>query len=671
MERGDLNRLRDLVFAADNTACFIERERILGKAESEMADYTAPDKHALILARVLQEVSTPVLDCDYFGGRVVEALPDEGMKAPNLLLMSKGHMNPDYETILKIGLFGVLERIQKNAAAKGTTEALQFAQNAEIVVSAVKDFTDRYAKEAERCGKAEMAQALSVVPCGPAYDFYSALQSIWIIHMIASCYVGSRDYAFHLFDQYMLPYYEQALSEGKSEADLTELLAGFFMKCNEICGRGAHNYKQKPVRSQSSKQYINIGGEHPNAFSHVILNAAAKNCMAQPQITVRFKPEADAAFTDHVFEAMAVLKEKLHVFNHDLILNFLLKKGVPEQVAKRFCFSACCCFDLDYYTYRREFFAPTVQTLIKLLHEKEYGDVDALLADFTQAMQKALQTYADEQQYGVLSMRPMFVFDNLLLPAAWELCEAPCDGNSPYSVLLLFCPGIATLGDSLMALDKLVFTEKRYTYAEFIKILDDNYVGNEPLRAEILAMDRFGNDTESDAYAARAGNAFLDAVDRLDLKENFLAVPGFYSLERDNVWREEIAATPDGRLAGTPFSENQSPTYGADKSGITALLNSLAKLPFARTATGGLNLSFAHNVSPETLKALILSYFEMGGLHAAIGIVDKDTLRDAMKFPEKYKTLTVRMYGFSEYFISLPEWQQLAIINRTAYEGSI
>lgn len=664
---GNLKQLRELVFAADNSACFIERERILGRLATEWADRDAPDKHARILATLLAEVSTPVLDCDYFGGRVIEALPDEGMKAPNLLLMSKGHMNPDYENILKVGLYGVLERIQKSAAEKGTPEALQFAKNAETVVNAVKDYTHRYAKEAERCGKTEMAKALSVVPCGPAYDFYSALQSIWIIHMIASCYVGSRDYAFHLFDQYMLPYYEQALRDGKTEAELTELLAGFFMKTNEICGRGAHNYKQKPVRSQSSKQYVNIGGEHPNAFSHVVLNAALMNNMAQPQITVRFRPQADEAFSDHVFAAMSVLKEKLHVFHYDLIYQFLLNKGVPEQIAKRFCFSACCCFDLDYYTYRREFFAPTVQTLIRLLHEKEYDSVDALLLDFSHSIQKDLQGYADEQQYGVPSMRPMFVFDNLLLPAAADLCEAPCDGNSPYSVLLLFCPGIATLGDSLMALDRLVFTEKRYTYAEFIKILDDNYAGNEALRAEILAMDRFGNDTASDTYATRAGNAFLDAVDRLSLKENFLAVPGFYSLERDNVWSAEIAATPDGRLAGTPFSENQSPTYGADKSGITALLKSLAKLPFARTATGGLNLTFAADVAPETLKALILSYFKMGGLHVSIGVVNKDTLRDAMVHPEQYKTLTVRMYGFSEYFVSLPEWQQIAIINRTAY----
>lgn len=145
--------------------------------------------------------------------------------------------------------------------------------------------------------------------------------------------------------------------------------------------------------------------------------------------------------------------------------------------------------------------------------------------------------------------------------------------------------------------------------------------------------------------------------------ENKLAIDGFYSLERDNTWT--VKATPDGRKDGEPFSENQSPTYGADKNGVTALLKSLSKLPFDRTATGGLNLTFSQDMSPDMLKSLVISYFQLGGLHVGISVVNSETLKDAMKNPNKYKSLTVRLYGFSEYFVSLPKWQQLAILNRT------
>jgi len=201
-----------------------------------------------------------------------------------------------------------------------------------------------------------------------------------------------------------------------------------------------------------------------------------------------------------------------------------------------------------------------------------------------------------------------------------------------------------------------------------MKILSENYEGHETLRAEILNMERFGNDSEADRYVTMAGNAMADAVDQLEKRPNEYNIPGFYSLERDNSWCAEIGATPDGRLAGTPFSENQSPTYGADKKGITALLKSISKIPFSRAVGGGLNLTFSQAASKENLEALILSYFKLGGLHVGISVIDRDTLKAAMVNPEKYKSLTVRLYGFSEYFVSLPEWQQLAVLNRTAYE---
>ena len=100
---------------------------------------------------------------------------------------------------------------------------------------------------------------------------------------------------------------------------------------------------------------------------------------------------------------------------------------------------------------------------------------------------------------------------------------------------------------------------------------------------------------------------------------------------------------------------------------ITALLNSLAKLPLDETVTGGLNLTFAQKVTPEILKSLITSYFSNGGFHVGISVIDRETLKDAMVNPDKYKSLTVRLYGFSEYFVSLPKWQQLAVLNRTEY----
>jgi formate C-acetyltransferase len=204
-------------------------------------------------------------------------------------------------------------------------------------------------------------------------------------------------------------------------------------------------------------------------------------------------------------------------------------------------------------------------------------------------------------------------------------------------------------------------------YNELISALKEDFIGHEDLLAQIKSLDKFGNDTEVDDYATEIGNVMIDAVEQSAHANNEILIPSFYSLERDNSWASEILATPDGRKKGTPISENQSPTYGNDKSGLTALLNSLAKIPFNRTGGGGLNLTFSAEVNPSILGALIKTYFKKGGIHCGITVLNRETLQDAMVNPDKYKSLTVRLYGFSEYFICLPKFQQLAVLNRTVY----
>ena len=666
---GDLNQIRNLVFSSDNEACFIERERILGDLTAEMADYQEPDRYALLLSKLLSRVSTPVYDCDYFAGRALEAKPDPGMQAPSMELCTIGHMHPDYATLLKLGLKGILEEIEETARQKGDPESLSFTHNARIVTTALRDFALRYSQSAALAGKSRMAQALARVPWEPAYDFYSALQSVWLIHFVSSCYVGARDYGFGRFDQTLYPFYQQALQEGADPSELTELLAGFFMKTNEICGRHSHNYMQKPVLSQAAKQYVNLGGDQVNPFSHVILEAAKLVNMAQPQFIVLLDPDGDPDFSAHVFETLEVIQDKMNIYNYPLIRDCLIHQGIPEPIAADFTFSACCTMDLHHRTYRLEYYIPVPQLFLKTLCKEDYVSLEALLDAFREELRKDMQAFADHvmQGYDPDSNRKIFVIDSILATETRKELLYPGSGENPWNLLNYFCPGIATIGDSLMTLDRLVFREKRYTYREFMEILDRDYEGQEALRQEILRQVRFGNDTEQDRYTVLAGNLLADVVDSLSLKKNFYAIPAFYSLERDNSWIREVGATPDGRKAGTPFSENQSPTYGADQNGVTALLKSVAKLPFHRAPAGGLNLTFSQPVTARTLQSLITAYLRAGGLHTGITILDRSVLLDAMDHPDRYPALTVRLYGFSEYFISLPLWQQEAVLNRTAY----
>lgn len=660
-----IEALKDKVFEQSNEHCFIERERFLNAlptCEDHPTDY-----YANILSDMLDSVSTPVDEHDVFVGRVLEASPESEWQAcPNRTLFAKAHLTPDYERLLTLGYRGILEQIKSNAEKIGTQTAAIYAHNAEIAVNAIHRFALRYAEAAKEKGMQRAYEALLRVPYEPAYDLYSALQGMWIVHMISSCYVGGRDYAFGYMDEYLYPYYLKEKENGATDSDISAMFAGFFVKANEICGRHPHNYRQKPVLCQSSKQYVLLDGGRANHLSEVILDAARINSMVQPQFTVVLSDNATEAFRNKVFETMAVLVDKLHVYHSEKISGVLRAKGLPEEVVRRPGFSACCTSDIYLHSCREEFYLPTVQVFCDTVYNNEFSSKEELIEAFSDAVATECEKYLEQTRAPELDwVRCVFVIDSLLLGTCNDVCDYIPYGLT-YRAKNIFLPGIATIGDSVCALDKLVFNGN-IPYAEFVKMLKADFAGYEEIYEQIAALPKFGNDNDEDFYTVEVANALVSAIDGCEHTEKEILLPSFYSLERENSWAAEIPATPDGRHAGKPFSENQSPVYGADKNGITAMLNSLSKLPFDKTAAGGLNITFSRATNPKILRALVETYFKTGGLHVGITVLDRATLEDAMKHPEKYKTLTVRMYGFSEYFIGLAEWQQRAVLNRTLY----
>lgn len=656
--------LKEKVFALGNEDCFIERERFLNSISAD--EEKTSDYYPKLFSRLLDSVSTPVDECDIFVGRVKEATPEGEKECPNRVLFAKGHMTPDYNRLLTLGYCGILQQIKENAKKINSEEAYNYANNAEIVIDAIHHFTTRYAEAAKSYGNYRAYEALLHVPYEPAYDLYSALQGIWLVHMIASCYVGSRDYGFGYMDEYLYPYYKKEKEKGTTDDEIREMLAGFFIKANEICGRHTHNYKKKPILSQASKQYVLLDGGRANELTELILEAAKINCMAQPQFTVILSDNATEQFKDKVFETMTVMTDKLHVYNCELLKSFLSEKKLPDEIVSRPAFTACCTADIYGHSCREEFYLPTVQVFCDVLYHNEFSSKEEFMKAFSKAVTTVCEQYLEESRTPEYDWRrKVFVMDALLLGTCNEICDyPPC--VLKYRAKSIFLPGLATLGDSICALDTLVF-KGEMSYGEFINMLKSDYVGYEEIHAQINSLPKFGNDYKEDSYTVEMAELLVDSVEKAAHMENEILIPGFYSLERDNTWAAEIPATPDGRKAGTPFSENQSPVYGTDKKGITALLNSLSKVPFYKTAAGGLNITFSSDVKADILKALIKTYFQNGGLHVGISVLDRATLKDAMKHPEKYKSLTVRLYGFSEYFISLPEWQQIAVLNRTAY----
>lgn len=108
--------------------------------------------------------------------------------------------------------------------------------------------------------------------------------------------------------------------------------------------------------------------------------------MAQPILGIRLKPNAGPAFTDQVFRSLAVLTDKINLYNYDTVMQCLREKGFRNEIAKDFPYSACYTFDLNYRNPRSEYYVPTVQTFLKILHSREYSSVKAILKDYAAAL---------------------------------------------------------------------------------------------------------------------------------------------------------------------------------------------------------------------------------------------------------------------------------------------
>ena len=136
------------------------------------------------------------------------------------------------------------------------------------------------------------------------------------------------------------------------------------------------------------------------------------------------------------------------------------------------------------------------------------------------------------------------------------------------------------------------------------------------------------------------------------------------------------AATPDGRRAGEPLSDAASPTYGADKLGPTAVINSVSKPDYTCSEVGSVinqkynPVLFEGDERMKKMAALVKTYFQKGGQEIQINIVDANTLRDALQHPEKHAGLMVRVSGFSARFVELDRAVQLDIIARTEHQAS-
>jgi len=235
--------------------------------------------------------------------------------------------------------------------------------------------------------------------------------------------------------------------------------------------------------------------------------------------------------------------------------------------------------------------------------------------------------------------------------------------------------GLADAGESLFALDELVFRSRRFTLEQLVAILRADFAGHEALQAELRArFPRYGNgQRDVDERVQLAADAFTDAVAAHHNSRGGAYVPGFYSMTCHHGFGLNTGALPNGRGAGVRLSNGLSPVDGADRNGPTAVLRSAASLDSSRWANcGALNLKFDQRAvqgqaGARALAHLVTDYVHRGGMQVQINVLDAETLRAAQADPSAHPGIVVRVAGYCAYFADLQPEVQDEIIQRTTH----
>jgi formate C-acetyltransferase len=236
--------------------------------------------------------------------------------------------------------------------------------------------------------------------------------------------------------------------------------------------------------------------------------------------------------------------------------------------------------------------------------------------------------------------------------------------------------GLADVGDSLAAIKKLIFDEKKLTMGELIEALNADFEGKEVLRQTLInQIPKYSNDDDyADSIAREVAAIYCQEVSRYRNTRGGVYRPGLYSVSANVPFGLNVGALPSGRKARTPLSDGVSPAHGAERSGPTAIVKSVAKLDHAIVTNGTqLNMKFSPRVLSDAtgrqgLAALIRTFFDLGGWHVQFNVVSADTLRAAQADPDAYKWLIIRVAGYSAFFVELDKGVQDDIIDRTEYQ---
>ena len=617
-------------------------------------------------------------------------------------LLDTGHISPGWENMFAGGLSGLIEQVRRARASLGEDASDQqraFYDAVELVYSATITLSARFAKQARQAVARDpqhqerllaIAAACQRVPAAAPTTLYEALQFAWLMHQMIEM-EGEMVRSMSHFDRTFYPYYAADIAAGRLTREQAKELIKFFWFKFFAHTQGKHNGKNFAFGGQYAD-----GTEVTNDLTYLALEAYEELNTPDPKISVRFLPTTEDTLYRRVADLIRSGHNSFVLMNDVPAVDAQVRLGIPLEDARIYLPIGCyepavdgketgCTMNIVINMAKGVELALNNGTDllsgelvgVRTGDPHEFTSFEQLFAAFTTQMDFLLTrfveyTCAHERQWPQVHPSPLIAGT---ISGCLERGKDIGEGGAIYNSVGCVGVGLANASDSLLAIKRAVFEEKRFSMDEVLMALHSNFQGQERMRQYLLnRVPKWGNGSpESDELTCRVADAFNRKVHTFQNARGGRVRSSLFSL--DYQWRlgENTGATPDGRLARTSLAPGVGPSSGMDRNGITALIQSVSQLDFTGTPNGAVLDITLHpsavkgDEGLDALVAIIRTFFARGGYALQFNVFDAETLRDAQRHPEKYASLQIRVTGWSVYFTNLTAQEQEMFLARTAH----
>ena len=610
----------------------------------------------------------------------------------NLSTMEWQHATADYTKVLNNGIVGIIQDIEKSLTVHNKAEEIEFLKGLKEVANAMIGWAEKCSakvlefsktvKEVEyRANLEKLSEAILDVPKNKPSNFYEAVLSIYVCFSLDPDSVGT-------LDRYLTPFYENDIKSGAITRDKAkEYLQELFLMLQAKTPLSG-NF------TRGGESHFCIGGYLPNGedgfneVSELIVESLLELPIHCPEITLRWTKKTPREVLKFVMDCERKDEFKRFAFTNDekRIKCYTNICGFPFERAVNYTMVGCnepAFLGAITGSNSKGNLLRCVETVF---HEKsESIEKTESFDEFYEVFEKEMlsdidKIYEYDDKYNLARAKDISYVSSLIFNDCIENAKSLTQGGGDVVIASPMLLGITNVIDSLIVVKQFVFDSKAITMSELINAVQSNWNEYEELRRMILKTGKFfGNDDETSNYVAQM--VYTSFYNHLKDRKNVFGyqwlIGDLLGYNEHHKWfGEKTKATPDGRYDGDLIKFGIGQSEGKDREGLTALLNSIAKLDPYGISCGSTvtNISLDEQLVKnddyfEKLVDMFEAYFKNGGVHFQLTYVSKEDLLAAQKDPEKYSSLRVRVTGFSDYFVNLRESIQNDIIERTTHNG--